>query len=1088
MSNDKTMRVRRLAVATLLALMGLCFVWASPVLANSAWWSLTSSSWPSTLPASGEGTIEARAQNLGYTRVGSAPVTLSDRLPAGVVPQSAKTFMTAYGGNGKLNAAEIGFDCQIAGQQVTCVLPESLSQQYPIAPYDELELRIAVKLEGAAPGIANQVSVSGGGIAPAAITRPLTVGSEPTPFGLSDYELTPENADGSVDTQAGSHPFQLTTKLLVNQTGAPGSPPAILKDLHFKIPPGLLGNPTPIPQCTGLQFSALEGQLLEWVNACPPDTAIGATLVTLDEPQTGGVFTISAPLFNLTPEVGEPARFGFFVAGVPVILNISIRTGSDYGVTVTVPNISELASFISTQVTFWGVPGDPRHDAARGWSCLAEGFLAKVAHLPACAPLNEAKPPPFLIMPASCTGQLQSTVETDSWSRPGVFTDPLAARGLPAMDSCNQLPFSSSLSVVPDGLAASTPTGLTVGLHVPQEEAVNPNGLAPAQVRNTTVTLPAGVALNPGAGDGLLACSESQVDLTNDTEAACPEASKVATVEVASPLLPNPLVGEAYLAAQEANPFGSLVALYLVVRDPVSGVLIKLAGEVKPDPVTGQLVSTFLNTPQLPFEDLKLHFFGGSRAPLGMPAYCGAYTTTASLEPWSGNPADQSSSTFNVTSGPNGIPCPSQLPFAPELTAGSLNLQAGGLTPFTTTMSRADGNQNLGGIQLHMPPGLSGMLSGVKLCGEAEGNAGTCGHESEIGETIVSVGLGGSPFSVKGGKVFITGPYQGAPFGLSIVNPAKAGPYDLEKNTPCDCVVVRAKIEVDPITAALTITTDNNGPYKIPTILDGIPLQIQHVNVTVNRPGFTFNPTNCDPMKITGALASTEGASQGLSVPFQVTNCATLAFKPGFKVSTAGKTSRANGASLNVKLTYPKAPFGSQANIKSVKVDLPKQLPSRLTTLQKACTSAQFQANPAGCPAASIVGHTTATTPLIPVPLTGPAYFVSYGGAKFPELVIVLQGYGVTLNLHGETFINKAGITSSTFHTVPDAPVGTFELTLPQGKYSALAANGNLCASKLTMPTAFTAQNGATIKQSTPIGVTGCAKTKKTKNTKPHKK
>jgi hypothetical protein len=1097
MSNDKTTRGRRLAIATLLALMGLWLLAASPALANSAWWSLTSSSWPSTLPASGEGTIEARAQNLGYTRVGSAPVTLSDRLPVGVVPQSAQTFMTAYGGNGKLNAAEIGFDCQIAGQEVTCLLPESLSQQYPIAPYDELELRIAVKVEGAAPGIANQVSVSGGGIAPAAVTRPLTVAAEPTPFGLSDYELTPENADGSVDTQAGSHPFQLTTKLLVNQTAAPGSPPAILKDLHFKIPPGLLGNPTPIPQCTGLQFSALEGELLEWVNACPPDTAIGATLVTLDEPQTGGVFTISAPLFNLKPEIGEPARFGFLVAGVPVILNISIRTGSDYGVTVTVPNISELASFISTQVTFWGVPGDPRHDAARGWSCLAEGFLAKKASLPDCAPLNEAKPPPFLIMPASCTGQLQSTVETDSWLRPGAFTDPLAARGLPAMDSCNQLPFSSSLSVVPDGLAASTPTGLTVGLHVPQEEAVNPNGLAPAQVRNTTVTLPAGVALNPGAGDGLLACSESQVDLTNDTEATCPEASKVATVEVSSPLLPNQLVGEAYLAAQEANPFGSLVALYLVVRDPVSGVLIKLAGEVKPDPVTGQLVSTFLNTPQLPFEDLKLHFFGGSRAPLGMPAYCGVYTTTASLQPWSGNPADQSSSTFTVISGPNGNPCPSQLPFVPELTAGSLNLQAGGLTPFTTTMSRADGNQNLGGIQLHMPPGLSGLLSGVKLCGEVEGNAGTCGHESEIGETIVSVGLGGSPFSVKGGKVFITGPYEGAPFGLSIVNPAKAGPYDLEKNTPCDCVVVRAKIEVDPVTAALTITTDNTGPYKIPTVLDGIPLQIQHVNVTINRPGFTFNPTNCNPMAITGSLQSTEGSSQALSVPFQVTNCATLGFKPGFKVATSGKTTRKTGASLNVKLTYPKSAFGSQANIKSVKVDLPKQLPSRLPTLQKACVAAQFNANPAGCPAASVVGHATAITPLIPVQLTGPAYFVSYGSAKFPELVVVLQGYGVTLDVHGETFIDpKTNITSSTFHTVPDAPVGSFELNLPQGQFSALAANTNLCAVKggLKMPTQFVAQNGTVIKQSTPISITGCPKHKATKakhkkaNKKPTKK
>src|SRR6185312_5072665 len=263
----------------------------------------------------------------------------------------------------------------------------------------------------------------------------------------------------------------------------------------------------------------------------------------------------------------------------------------------------------------------------------------------------------------------------------------------------------------------------------------------------------------------------------------------------------------------------------------------------------------------------------------------------------------------------------------------------------------------------------------------------------------------------------------------------------------------RAKIEVNPITADLTVTSDNNGPYKIPTILDGIPLQIKHVNVTIDRPGFTFNPTNCDSLNIGGSLHSTEGASQTLSVPFQATNCAVLGFKPGFKVSTAGKTSRANGASLRVKLSYPKAPFGSQANIKSVKVDLPKQLPSRLTTLQKACTAAQFEANPAGCPPASIVGHATAITPLIPVPLTGPAYFVSHGGAKFPELVIALQGYGVTLYLHGETFINKAGITSSTFKTVPDAPVGSFVLTLPQGKYSALAANGNLCKTTLKMPT-----------------------------------
>ena len=612
-----------------------------------------------------------------------------------------------------------------------------------------------------------------------------------------------------------------------------------------------------------------------------------------------------------------------------------------------------------------------------------------------------------------------------------------------------------------------------MGIHVPQELLLNPGGLAEADVKDTRVTLPAGVTLNPAAADGLQSCGEAQIALPADVVPSCPEASKVATVEIKSPLLANPLTGAAYLAAQNANPFGSLVALYLVAEDPVSGTLVKVAGEVKPDPVTGQLVSTFDNTPQLPFEDLKLHFFGGDRAPLATPASCGSYTTSASISPWSGNAPAQSSSTFDVTSGVNGGPCASPLPFSPELTAGSTNIQTGAFTPFEMTMSRQDGNQDLEAVQLHMPPGLLGTLSSVKLCDEADANAGTCGPESQIGETTVSVGLGGDPYTVRGGRVYITGPYEGAPYGLSIVNPAKAGPFDLGQ------VVVRAKIEVDQLTAALTVTTDSSGPYAIPRILDGIPLQIKHINVTINRPSFTFNPTDCQPMQVGGALTSSQGASSSLHVPFQVTNCATLGFKPRFTASTSGRTSRAKGASLHVRLTYPKAPFGSQANVAKVKVDLPRQLPSRLSTLQKACTAKVFEANPAACPAASKVGEAKARTPVIPEELHGPAYFVSYGGAKFPELVIVLSGYGVTVQLHGETFINeKTNITSSTFRRVPDVPIGSFELTLPRGTNSALAATANLCTTTLRMPTAFTAQNGMVVKQSTSIAVTGCRKHK----------
>jgi hypothetical protein len=525
--------------------------------------------------------------------------------------------------------------------------------------------------------------------------------------------------------------------------------------------------------------------------------------------------------------------------------------------------------------------------------------------------------------------------------------------------------------------------------------------------------------------------------------------------------------------------------MYIVAEDPVSGVLVKLPGEVRLSPA-GQITGTFHNSPQAPFEDAELHFFGGERAPLATPARCGSYTTNASLTPWSGNGPVGAASTFNITSGPGGGPCPgAALPFSPSLTGGTTNINAGAFSQLTTTIGRADGQQNMQSVTLHMPAGLSGLLSGVKLCPEQNANEGTCGPESLIGETTVSAGVGSDPVSVKGGRVYITEHYAGSPFGLSIVNPVKAGPFDLEHDTSsaaqqpaCDCVVVRARIDVDQTTAALTITTDSSGAHAIPHLIDGVPVQIQKVNVIVNRPGFTFNPTNCNPMAITGSIASDEGASSPVSVPFQVTNCAVLKFAPKFSVSTNAKTSKAQGASLTAKLAEPPGAMGSQANIAKVKVDLPKQLPSRLTTLQKACTDVQFVLNPANCPAASKIGHARVITPLLPVPLEGPAIFVSHGGESFPSLTMVLQGYGVTVDLVGTTFISKAGVTSTTFKTVPDAPFETFELTLPQGRYSALAANGNLCTAKLVMPSEFLAQNGAKISRSTKISVTGCAKHK----------
>ena len=525
--------------------------------------------------------------------------------------------------------------------------------------------------------------------------------------------------------------------------------------------------------------------------------------------------------------------------------------------------------------------------------------------------------------------------------------------------------------------------------------------------------------------------------------------------------------------------------------------------------------------PQLPFENLELHFFGGERTLLESPAHCGFYTTQASFAPWSGNPEASASSAFDITSGPNGSPCPGQsLPFSPSLTGGSTNVNAGAFTPVSATIGREDGQQDIQSAILHFPPGISAALSNVKLCGEEQANTGACGEESKIGEASLSAGVGSDPVSFGAGRVYITGPYDGAPFGLSIVTPVKAGPFDVEHDTSnpsqdpaCDCMVVRAKIEVDPHTAALTIATDENPTHAIPHLIDGVPVQIRTFNILIDREPFMLNPTGCEPAKIEGEIRSDEGAGSSVSEHFQVTNCALLKFEPKISVSTQGKTSKTGGASLSVKLTYPNAPQGTDANVKQVKVELPKQLPSRQATLQKACAAAQFDANPAGCPAASVIGQAKAITPLLPVPLEGPAYFVSNAGEASPNVIVVLQGYGVKIDLAGDTFVSKAKVTSFTFAAVPDVPVSSFELTLPEGPDSALAANGSLCAptktvtvkkkvkikvkghektvtrktqkiepATLAMPTELIPQSeAAPLRKTTPIGVTGCPKAHKAK-------
>jgi hypothetical protein len=1056
----------------------------APAFAEASSWRINLEAAPTYLPPGGEGEIIIALSNLGDAPVvgTQTPVAITDRMPAGLT-------VTAMSGEVK------------GGSEVKCptgrppVPPLSCTFAGTLNPYERLAITLKVKVEepsGTVTSLPNEVTVEGGGAPRVSRTLPVTVSGEATPFGIQDYELTPSNEEGTPATQAGAHPFQLTTTLVMNQT-ATRQPVALPKDLHFNLPPGLVGNPNAATQCSEANFAAL----VLSTNLCPPSSVVGVATVSAFEPLSG-IIGATVPVFNLVPARGEPARFGLEIAGkIPIIIDTSVSAASDYAVVASVKDATQTGGLLSSEVTLWGVPGDPRHNDSRGWECVAGGVFEKQVGRPCPASAEEAQQP-FLTMPTSCPANpssepLKSSMETASWSAPDNFLlaeyawTSAIGQGL-STDGCNQLPFTPAVKVAPEVHTASTPTGLSVNVEVPQKTTLEPNGLAEADIRDTTVTLPQGVELNPAAANGLEACSEAQVGFTslnqktetdefNTTPPACPEASKIGLVHIKTPLLSHELEGAVYLASPAPNgasepgrnPSNSLVALYIVAEDPVSGVLVKLAGEGQLDEGTLRVSTTFRNSPEVPFEDLRLDLFGGQRASLTTPALCGSYGTEAAFTPWSGtgtvavgSPAEE----FNITAGSNRQGCSGDpLAFLPGFDAQGTNLQAGAFSDFQLELSRPDGDQALSAVSMHLPAGIAALLSTVKLCSEAQASADACPAESQVGDATAIAGLGTEPYTEGGGKVFITGAYGDAPFGLEIVSPAVAGPFNL------GTVTVRSKLFVNPNDASITIVSD-----PLPTQLRGIPLQLKRVIVNVNRPGFEFNPTNCSRMHIDGAITGDQGASAAVSSPFAVANCAVLPFKPKLTASTKGQASKADGANFDVKVESKGL---GQANIAKVRLRLPKALPARLTTLQKACTEGAFDRNPASCPEGSVIGQATIHTPVLSSPLRGPAYLVSHGGAAFPDVEFVLQGEGITLVLDGKTQI-KDQLTYSKFESAPDAPFTTFETVLPAGPHSALTTNlpekakFNLCSSSLSMPTEIVAQNGAVIEQTTKIALQGC--------------
>ncbi len=1049
----------------LILLLGVCvagvLAWPVAAWASPGWEAFTRVA-PTYLPPGGTAQIEVHVYNTGSS-TGEHP-RITDELPAGVSATSAA--VTLRTGLVQENGFGSG-DGECSGAQVvTCT-----ANAVPAGASAIVLIQVSVNA-GLSGEATNRVAVTGGGASsPAVESMQVRFSGEEAPFGFSGFGAWLTNADGSADTQAGSHPYEMTIAFAVNERGqgleeevpAGGETQQVVVNL----PPGIVGDPTAVPRCPRRQFDS-EASVNDphaGEPTCPASTQIG-----VDESIVQG-FHVSFKVYNLVPPPGIAAQFGFNFEGTDVFLNAGVRSGgptpldSDYGISVHALVPQKAVLFNAT--TIWGVPSEESHDEQRE------------------APLTGGSVP-FLTVPTSCEGPQEFSIEAlNTWqyanlhSRASVLTHD--STGTPVgFAGCDDLGFDPSLSVAPDTSAGDTPAGLTTEIKVPQEGLETLNGIAPSNVRNATVVLPEGLVLNPGRASGLAACPLAEDGVGQEGPPRCPAASQVGTATVLTPLLAEPLEGEVYVVESQPPDVKLLIAL------AGQGIEVKLVGDVHLNTSTGQLTTVFKETPEFPFASFKLAFSGGAQAALVTPPGCGLFTSTSDFTPWSSPAVEDvfSPSSFQIATGTSGSACASPLPFTPSMIAGATTDQAGGYTAFSLLLSRADDQQRISKLQFKTPKGLLGMISHVQLCEEPQAAKGECPSGSQIGHTVVGAGAGPDPLYVpEEGKpeapIYITGPYDGAPYGLLIAVPVIAGPFNL------GTTVVRGKIEVDPQTSQLTITTD-----PVPTILDGVPVDMRTINAVIDRKEFMFNPTNCNPQSFSGTATSVEGTNAPLSSPFQVGSCRSLTFKPGFKVSTSAKTSRTQGASLDVKMTLPdEGGLSSTANVQRVKVSLPKQLPTPLKTLQKACLEKTFAENPKNCPVASQVGTVKVSTPVLPGGLTGTAYFVSHGGARYPELIMVLVGQnGVTVQVHGETQISKAGITTATFATVPDVPFSSFELTLPQREFPALTANGNLCKGTLLMPTELVGQNGLVIQQNTKIAVTGCPPARPKAKKATHKK
>jgi hypothetical protein len=1031
------------------------------------------------------------AYHIQVTNVGdeptSGPYTVAIELPPGITAVAAETGF----GNAGFTCSGPGGGPVAGASSITCVHEQSLASNDDTS-FAKLQLMVVV--DAAAQGIRTaRMEITGGGAPePASTLDPTRIAPGVPAYGFDALDAAPLHADGSLYTQAGGHPdsfvvsFDFPTATSRNPMMGEITPVEGSRDLITDLPPGFVGNPTSADTCTNAELA--DSASAQARPSCPAASQVGTILLGINDP----VFAESygpVPVYNLVPPPGSPAAFGFQVVGSVVTLKARLRNDGEYALSVDAAKIPAALDIATTQLVFWGKPGDESHRSQRSCPGQSNPWLGG----PTCPGAGKA---PFLRMPTSCANPgegLRFDFAVDSWENPAPLREDGAPEladprwhtgsvrmheppGYPAdpedpttpwgpekgVDGCGIVPVKGKLEAKPTAIDAQTSSGLDVHVEVPNPGLENPDGIASSDIRNVEVVLPEGVTINPSQAEGLGVCTPAQyasAKLSFEPGAGdgCPDDAKIGTVQMRTPLLAETVAGDIYVAKPYDNPFGTLLALYVVLHEPERGILIKLPAKVTADERTGRITTSFSDLPQLPFTDFHFSLRQGARAPLVTPSACGTYTTEATFTPWS-DPSHPvvSKSSFEIVQGVGGGACPSGgvPPFKPGLIAGSLNNAAGKYSPFDLRLFRSDQEQEIRHFSIKLPPGLVAKLAGVPFCpdiaislaasrsGAEEIAAPSCPPASEIGRTLVGAGVG-SVLTYAPGKIYLAGPYNGSALSIAAITAAKVGPFDL------GTVVVREALKVNPETAEVFV--DPTGSDPLPHIIDGITTHLRDIRAYIDRPEFTLNPTSCERTSIASTVlgsgldfaSAADDQPVTVTTPYQAADCAALAFKPKLHLHLTGGMKRGGHPKLKAVLRMP--PIG--ANIARAQVALPHSEFLAQAHLGTTCTRVQFAAGAGGgtqCPKRSVYGYARAQTPLLDEPLQGPVFLRS-SRHELPDLVAALRSGKIEIHLVGRLDSDNKGGIRTTFESVPDAPVSRFTLTMFGGKKSLLENSTDLC-------------------------------------------